>query len=134
MPAAQRRGAGQEYEDCERRLLLRRSSERADTCLGGLETGEVLAFHHTRPFWPVHIVVIPKTHVPSLIDLGDTDEVLLHKVLAVASSRGSGHARIRRVSRFNESRAVPGLEAPALPRERRRTAALKAGLCLAWAH
>jgi histidine triad (HIT) family protein len=48
-----------------------------------LETGEVLAFHHTRPFWPVHIVVIPKTHVPSLIDLGDTDEVLLHKVLAV---------------------------------------------------
>jgi histidine triad (HIT) family protein len=48
-----------------------------------LETDEVLAFHHTRPFWPVHIVVIPKTHVPSLIDLGDTDEVLLHKVLAV---------------------------------------------------
>ena len=31
----------------------------------------------------MHIVVIPKTHVPSLIDLGDTDEVLLHKVLAV---------------------------------------------------
>jgi histidine triad (HIT) family protein len=48
-----------------------------------LETDEVLAFHHTRPFWPVHIVIIPKTHVPSLIDLGDTDEVLLHKVLAV---------------------------------------------------
>ena len=47
------------------------------------ETDEVLAFRHTRPFWPVHIVVIPKTHVPSLIDLGATDEVLLHKVLAV---------------------------------------------------
>jgi histidine triad (HIT) family protein len=48
-----------------------------------LETAEVLAFRHTKPFWPVHIVVIPKTHVPSLIDLGHTDETLLHKVLAV---------------------------------------------------
>jgi histidine triad (HIT) family protein len=26
------------------------------------ETEQVLAFHHTRPFWPVHIVVIPKAH------------------------------------------------------------------------
>ncbi len=48
-----------------------------------VETSEVLAFRHTRPGWPVHIVVIPKTHVPSLIDLGDTGEALLHKVLAV---------------------------------------------------
>jgi histidine triad (HIT) family protein len=48
-----------------------------------LETDEVLAFRHTRPFWPVHIVVAPKTHVPSLLDLGDAGEALLHKVLAV---------------------------------------------------
>jgi histidine triad (HIT) family protein len=48
-----------------------------------METDAVLAFHHTRPFWPVHIVVIPKKHVPSLIDLGDADERLLHDVLAV---------------------------------------------------
>ena len=48
-----------------------------------LETDDVLAFHHTRPFWPVHIVVVPKRHVPSLIDLGDADEALLHEVLAV---------------------------------------------------
>jgi histidine triad (HIT) family protein len=47
-----------------------------------VETDEVLAFRHTRPFWPVHIV-IPKRHVPSLIDLGDTDGILLHKVLTV---------------------------------------------------
>lgn len=47
------------------------------------ETDDVLAFRHTRPFWPVHIVVIPKRHVPSLVDLGDTGEILLHKVLAV---------------------------------------------------
>ena len=48
-----------------------------------LETDDVLAFRHTRPFWPVHIVIVPKTHVPSLIDLGTTDEALLHKVLAM---------------------------------------------------
>jgi histidine triad (HIT) family protein len=48
-----------------------------------LETDDVLAFHHTRPSWPVHIVVVPKRHVPSLIDLGDADEALLHDVLAV---------------------------------------------------
>ena len=48
-----------------------------------METDEVLAFRHTRPFWPVHIVVVPKRHVPSLIDLGGASESLLHAVLAV---------------------------------------------------
>ncbi|GAB4049970.1 HIT domain-containing protein [Catellatospora paridis] len=47
------------------------------------ETDEVLAFHHTRPFWPVHIVVVPKRHVPSLVDLGAAAEPVLHAVLAV---------------------------------------------------
>lgn len=47
------------------------------------ETEQVLAYHHTRPFWPVHIVVIPKRHVPSLTNLGDADEGLLHQLLAV---------------------------------------------------
>lgn len=46
------------------------------------ETDRVLAYHHTRPFWPVHIVVIPKQHVPSLTDLGAADEGLLHELLA----------------------------------------------------
>lgn len=31
------------------------------------ETENVLAYHHTRPFWETHIVVIPKTHVDSLL-------------------------------------------------------------------
>jgi histidine triad (HIT) family protein len=33
------------------------------------ETERVLAYWHTRPFWPVHIVVIPKVHVPSLLEV-----------------------------------------------------------------
>ena len=48
-----------------------------------LDTTDVLAFRHTRPFWPVHIVVVPKRHVPSLIDLGGADDTLLHAVLDV---------------------------------------------------
>lgn len=47
------------------------------------ETDDVLAFHHTRPFWSVHIVVIPKAHVPSLTNLGAFGEETVHKVLAV---------------------------------------------------
>ncbi len=35
------------------------------------ETANVLAYHHTRPFWETHIVVIPKTHVSSLLTIDD---------------------------------------------------------------
>lgn len=41
-----------------------------------METDNILAYHHTRPFYPVHIVVIPKEHIPSLLSLED-DEVSL---------------------------------------------------------
>lgn len=50
------------------------------------ETESVLAYHHTRPFWPVHIVVIPKRHVPSLTDLGGAPEGLLGELMEVVRS------------------------------------------------
>lgn len=40
------------------------------------ETANVLAFYHTRPFWETHIVVIPKTHVGSLLTIDDSDLLL----------------------------------------------------------
>lgn len=43
----------------------------------------VLAFHHTRPFWPVHIVVVPKRHVPSLTDAEGADHSLVRELLTV---------------------------------------------------
>ncbi|MFY9916111.1 MAG: HIT domain-containing protein [Nocardioidaceae bacterium] len=49
------------------------------------ETPEVLAYHHTRPFWPVHIVVVPKRHVPSLTTLTDDDEPLVRALFAVVT-------------------------------------------------
>lgn len=61
------------------------------------ETENVLAFHHTRPFWETHIVVIPKRHVSSLLTLEKPDEKLflelfevIRKVAAkVMSERGA---------------------------------------------
>ena len=50
-----------------------------------METEQVLAFHHTKPFWPVHIVVIPKVHVPSLTNLGDYSVDIVHAVLEVVT-------------------------------------------------
>lgn len=40
------------------------------------ETKNVLAYRHTQPFWSVHIVVIPKRHIDSLITIKDTDLLL----------------------------------------------------------
>jgi histidine triad (HIT) family protein len=47
------------------------------------ETDSVLAYHHTRPFWPTHIVVIPKRHISSLLTLEATDDELLLEMLGV---------------------------------------------------
>ena len=47
------------------------------------ETATILAFHHTNPYYPVHIVVTPKAHVPSLTDLGGHDVALLYDLLKV---------------------------------------------------
>lgn len=46
-----------------------------------LETPNVLAYHHTRPFWETHIVVIPKAHIGCLLTIEDDN--LLLELLAV---------------------------------------------------
>lgn len=52
------------------------------------EDEQVLAFLHTRPFWRVHVVAVPKRHIASLttIRAGDEPDVraLLRVVQAVA--------------------------------------------------
>jgi histidine triad (HIT) family protein len=47
------------------------------------ESDAVLAYHHTRPFWPVHIVVIPKKHIDSFVTLSDEDTSILLEMIAV---------------------------------------------------
>jgi histidine triad (HIT) family protein len=46
------------------------------------ESDTVLAFHHTKPNWPVHIVIIPKKH---LWDIREVENVeLFSELLTVA--------------------------------------------------
>jgi histidine triad (HIT) family protein len=46
-----------------------------------LETANVLAFHHTRPSYPVHVVVIPKTHIGSFLELDLGDGALVAELM-----------------------------------------------------
>jgi histidine triad (HIT) family protein len=48
-----------------------------------IETDNVLAYHHTKPYYPVHIVAIPKRHIFSLLTLQDSDNELLLELLGV---------------------------------------------------
>ena len=48
-----------------------------------VETENVLAFHHTRPFYPMHVVVIPKSHISSLLALEESQNDLLLELMTV---------------------------------------------------
>ncbi|WP_400242171.1 HIT family protein [Niallia sp. JL1B1071] len=48
-----------------------------------METENVLAYDHTKPFYPDHIVAIPKKHIASLITLEEGDNHLLLELLGV---------------------------------------------------
>lgn len=60
------------------------------------ESDNVLAFHHTRPFYPVHIVVIPKRHVDSLLTVNNELVVeLLDAVRSIAATILEQHGACR---------------------------------------
>ena len=43
----------------------------------------VLVYHHTRPFWRVHLVAVPKRHIASFTTVGSADEPDVRALLAV---------------------------------------------------
>ena len=47
------------------------------------EDNEILAFRDINPVAPVHILVIPKKHLASLVDLKEEDELLIGKIYTV---------------------------------------------------
>lgn len=55
----------------------------------------VLTYHHTRPFWEVHIVVVPKRHIASLASVTTEDEedvqALFRAVQSVAKAVEADH-------------------------------------------
>ncbi|MBI0442629.1 HIT domain-containing protein [Bacillus velezensis] len=61
-------------------IKVKNKAEHRDEVLSGkikvnkvLKNENVLAYHHTRPFWPVPFVVIPKKRISSLITLEEDD-------------------------------------------------------------
>ena len=48
------------------------------------EDDELIAFHDTNPWAPVHVLVIPRTHIASLADVGPEHDALLGRMLGLA--------------------------------------------------
>ena len=71
----------------------------------------VLAFHHTRPRYDTHIVVVPKAHITSLTTLTEADEPVVRELLRVVLEvtrmieQSQGKARvITNVGHYQESK------------------------------
>ena len=48
------------------------------------EDGDLLAFHDIAPWAPVHLLVIPKTHIAGLYDVTDAEAPLLGRIMVLA--------------------------------------------------
>lgn len=47
------------------------------------EDSEIIAFRDVNPQAPIHILVIPKKHISSLVDLKEEDEIVVGKIYTV---------------------------------------------------
>ncbi|MCK5466660.1 histidine triad nucleotide-binding protein [Candidatus Parcubacteria bacterium] len=48
------------------------------------ENEDVIAFKDIKPIAPVHIVIIPKRHIASVVNLKEEDEILMGKLIMTA--------------------------------------------------
>jgi histidine triad (HIT) family protein len=53
-------------------------------CRKVYEDEDILAFHDIRPLAPVHLLIIPKEHIPTLTESGETHARALGRMLLVA--------------------------------------------------
>jgi histidine triad (HIT) family protein len=47
------------------------------------ETEQTLAFYHTRPYYQVHIIIIPKKHILSFLSVTNEETEILQDVLNI---------------------------------------------------
>jgi histidine triad (HIT) family protein len=63
------------------------------------ETANVLAFHHTNPYWAVHVVVIPKSHIESIAALEPAHDAIvleaMHVIARIAKTIRATHGGCR---------------------------------------
>ena len=48
------------------------------------ETEEILAFHHTKPYFELHIVIIPKKHIDSLSTFNNNSALSIEFLKAIS--------------------------------------------------
>ncbi|MFO1217534.1 MAG: histidine triad nucleotide-binding protein [Burkholderiaceae bacterium] len=53
-------------------------------CKKAYEDDEILAFHDINPWAPVHILLVPKLHIQSMEDVGDSHAGLLGRMMALS--------------------------------------------------
>ncbi len=76
------------------------------------ESEHVLAFRHTRPHWPVHIVVVPRKHISSFTEMGAGNDMeifqeMVNVMQGIAANveRKHGAARIlTNLGRYQDSK------------------------------
>src|SRR3989338_3868035 len=75
------------------------------------ESENVLAYHHTHPYWPVHIVIVPKKHIPSFTNRSAEDDSIVAEILEVVRTiskkveEEKGEARIlTNLGRYQDSK------------------------------
>jgi len=52
------------------------------------ETDTVLAFRDISPRAPTHVLIIPKKHIPTLVDVADEDTLLMGEIMQAAKKVG----------------------------------------------
>jgi len=51
---------------------------------------EVIAFRDIKPQAPVHLIIIPRRHIPSLAHLSEADSALVGRMVAIANQLAKG--------------------------------------------
>ena len=54
----------------------------------------MLAFHHTRPLWETHIVIVPKQHISSLASVSSADEAVTRRLLEIVQTIAADTERV----------------------------------------
>jgi histidine triad (HIT) family protein len=54
------------------------------------EDEEVIAFRDINPQAPVHLIIVPRRHIPSLAQISEADSALIGRMVAIANQLAKG--------------------------------------------